>query len=382
MTRTTLFAMVAACSLLAMARADVDKRIPQVRVSPEGAFCSLGCYDVSPESPDGTKILYMQWTALPTSSAGGNGAVWYCNRDLTGRMKIIDLRNVRIHNGGSFAWLDNQRIQVYGVWDEKKKQRGSAIVNLNGTVEHGPYLGMDVLHAPFNGQVLLSCETDGTEHGRGVFVLDTATGAVRKICDARSFLGYTAKMPDMRDPTHWRLSHPTWSRDGTLIAVCLENDSTPFGEYLFSFRPDFTDVVFFGKKPVHFNWYDDHDTIYGSDKAVQDGRPHDNSIRRWTRDGKWVEDLAGSPATHCAMSPDKLWFAGETYYDADPILYLFRKGMPERTEIIMSHTSRKVTWNMRAHVNPTFSRDGKRLYYNRATSETLNEVWYADLSGL
>ena len=56
--------------------------------------------------------------------------------------------------------------------------------------------------------------------------------------------------------------------------------------------------------------------------------------------------------------------------------------MPERTEIIMSHTSRKVTWNMRAHVNPTFSRDGKRLYYNRATSETLNEVWYADLSGL
>ena len=48
----------------------------------------------------------------------------------------------------------------------------------------------------------------------------------------------------------------------------------------------------------------------------------------------------------------------------------------------MSHSFKNVTWDMRAHVNPAFSRDGKRLYYNRATSDAMNEVWYADLSGL
>jgi hypothetical protein len=150
---------------------------------------------------------------------------------------------------------------------------------------------------------------------------------------------------------------------------------------LFSFRPDFTDVVFFGKKPMHFNWYDDHQSIFGNDRAVQDGLENDNSIRRWTRDGKWIETLAGA-ATHNTMSPDKRFFAGESWYNTDPFLYLYRKGSTKVTATIMSHCFQSVTWEMRAHVNPSFSRNGKRLYYNRATSDALNEVWCSDLSGL
>ena len=79
------------------------------------------------------------------------------------------------------------------------------------------------------------------------------------------------------------------------------------------------------------------------------------------------------------MSPDKQWFAGESWYRSDPVLYLYRKGSTNATAVLMSHNFRHVTWDLRAHVNPAFSRDSKRLYYNRATSESLNEVWCADL---
>lgn len=352
-------------------------RVPVMRVSPEGSFCSIGSYDVSPESPDGTKILYMQWTRIPKVPSGGDGAVWYCSRDLKQRTKIIDVHNIGVHNGAETAWLDNQRIQVSGVWDGKT--RGPAIVKIDGTIEFGPYKGLEILHEPVNGKVLMLGINGREEAGRGLFVLDTATGGLRKICDESSFLSYAGRMPVMREPAQWRFSHPTWSKDGSYIALCLENEKTPFGEYLFSFRPDFTDVVFFGKKPTHFNWYDNHDSIYGSDNGVQDGLRNDNSIRRWTRDGKWIETLSGSPATHNAMSPDKQWFTGESWYGSDPVLYLYRKGSTNATATVMSHRFRHMTWDMRAHVNPAFSRDGTRLYYNRATSDSLNEVWCADL---
>jgi len=367
---------------LAMFGADGSARIRSVSVSPEGAFCSIGSYDVSPESPDGTKILYARWTRSPKDGGGGEGAVWYCRKDLSGQTKIIDYKNLRVHNAGGIAWLDNQRIQVAASFDGK--QTASAIVNINGTVEFGPYPGMEVLHEPVNGKVLMYGQGDRMQLGRGLFVLDTMTGKVSKICEERDFVKYADRMSDMKDPAYWVITHPTWSKDGSYIALCLQSNKpkAPIGEYLFSFRADCSDVVFFGKKPMHFNWYDDHQSIFGNDRAVQDGLENDNSIRRWTRDGKWIENLAGAPATHNAMSPDKRWFAGESWYNTDPVLYLYRTGSTNATATLMSHNFRHVTWDLRAHVNPAFSRDSKRLYYNRATSDSINEVWCADLSGL
>jgi hypothetical protein len=366
---------------LVMAGADTAERLRSVRVSPEGAFAGIGSYDVSPESPDGTKILYARWTRSPKDGGGGAGSIWYCRRDLSGHTKIIDYKNLWVHNAGGIAWLDNERIQVAACFDGK--QTASAIVNINGTVEFGPYRGMELLHEPVKGKVLLYGQGDRSQFGRGLFVLDTATGKISKVCDERDFVKYAAKMPDMKDPAYWVITHPTWSKDGSYIALCLQSNKpkAPIGEYLFSFRPDFTDVVFFGKKPMHFNWYDDHQSIFGNDRAVQDGLENDNSIRRWTRDGKWIETLAGA-ATHNTMSPDKRWFAGESWYNTDPVLTLYRTGSTNATATVMAHRFRNVTWDMRAHVNPAFSRDSKRLYYNRATSESLNEVWVADLPGL
>lgn len=308
--------------------------------------------------------------------------MWYCRKDLSEHTKIIDVKVVRVHNGGGIAWLDNQRIQMFASFDGKPS--GSAVVNINGTVELGPYPGMEILHEPVRGKVLLSSQNDRAKFGKGLFVLDAATGKATKVCDERDFIKYADKMPDMKYPDYWAITHPTWSKDGSYIAVCIESrrPKSAVGEYLFSFRPDFTDVVFFGKKPMHFNWYDDHDSIFGNDRAVQDGVENNNSIRRWTRDGKWIENLAGAPATHNAMSPDKRWFAGESWYKTDPVLCLYRKCSTNATATLMSHNFRHVTWELRAHVNPAFSRDGKRLYFNRATRESLNEVWCADLSGL
>ncbi len=376
--------MVAAAvltSTMTLLGADSATRMRTVRVSPEGSLACIGSYDVSPESPDGKRIVYVRFTQNPKDAGGNLWAVWCCLRDLSEQTKVIDVKNIRLHNGGGIAWVDNKRIQLTASLDGKPS--GATIININGKIEFGPCYGMDVLHEPVNGKVLMYSQGDRAQFGRGLFVLDTATWKVSKVCDARDFVKYAGRMPDMKDPAYWVITHPTWSKDGSTIALCLQSNKpkAPIGEFLFSFRPDFTDVVFFGKKPMHFNWYDGHDSIFGNDREVQDGLENDNSIRRWTRDGKWIETLAGA-ATHNTMSPDKRWFAGESWYNTDPVLYLYKRGTTNATATIMAHNFRHMTWGLRAHVNPAFSRDGKRLYYNRATSDALNEVWCSDLSGL
>jgi WD40 repeat protein len=252
--------------------------------------------------------------------------------------------------------------------------RGAAVVNINGTVELGPYRGMDLLHAAAKGKLLLSGYS-----GKELFVLDSATGDIRKICDSKSFAQYASLMPEMGDGTDcdsWSVEHATFSRDGLYIALCVSGSGARHS-YLFTFTTTFEDVVFFGRKPMHFNWYDDHSTIYGNDREAK-GELY-NSVRRWGRDGKWIENLAGSPATHNAMSSDKQLFAGESNYSL-PAIDLYVHTRDGKSIKIMSHNFKNVTWDMRAHVNPAFSRDGKRLYFNRATSDAMNEVWYAELA--
>ena len=362
----------------ALKRESSETSIPVVRLSPEGSFCSIGCNDVSPESPDGTKIVYTKWDPVPTSSKGGSGSIWYCNRDLTGHTKIIDFKSITIHNGAAAAWVDNNRIQMRCL--DYNGVRGAAVVNINGTVEFGPYSGKEVLHDSVNGKVLLCDMGPKSKLGEGIFILDCTTKEIKKICDGKSFLEYTQKIDELKDRTVWGIQHSTLSKDGTYIALCLANkEKSPWLEYLVTFDTSFNDVVIFGKKPMHFNWYDDRSSIYGNDREAK-GELY-NSIRRWGRDGKWIEDLASAPSTHNAMSPDKKFFAGESNYML-PVTDLYIHKRNEGSIKIMSHSFKNVTWDMRAHVNPAFSRDGKRLYYNRATSDAMNEVWYADLSGL
>ena len=295
----------------ALKRESSETSIPVVRVSPEGSFCSIGSCDVSPESPDGTKIVYTKWDPVPTSSKGGSGSIWYCNRDLAGHTKIIDFKSITIHNGAAAAWVDNNRIQMRCL--DYNGVRGAAVVNINGTVEFGPYSGKEVLHDSVNGKVLLCDMGPKSKLGEGIFILDCTTKEIKKICDINYFRNYASKMPEESDPAAWGITHPTLSKDGTYIAVCLQNGpGANFREYLFSFDTNFKDVVFFGKKPMHFNWYDDHSSIYGNDRQAK-GELY-NSIRRWDRDGKWIEDLASAPSTHNAMSPDKKLFAGESNY--------------------------------------------------------------------
>jgi hypothetical protein len=39
----------------------------------------------------------------------------------------------------------------------------------------------------------------------------------------------------------------------------------------------------------------------------------------------------------------------------------------------------RTVWGLHMHVNPAFSRDGKRVYFNRAVAAGLSQAYYVDL---
>ena len=66
------------------------------------------------------------------------------------------------------------------------------------------------------------------------------------------------------------------------------------------------------------------------------------------------------------------------------MLRLYRRGQSKPMADIFSHRFAHVTWENggRHHVNPSFSRDGMRLYYKRAVNENTSQAFSYDLTGL
>ena len=89
---------------------------------------------------------------------------------------------------------------------------------------------------------------------------------------------------------------------------------------------------------------------------------------------------------HCGKClTDGKYFAGESWYKSNPIeLRLYARGSRESLRKIFSHSFVRLTWDNggRHHVNPSFSRDGMRLYYNKAVNENTSYAFSYDLTGL
>jgi hypothetical protein len=213
---------------------------------------------------------------------------------------------------------------------------------------------------------------------QGLYELDTKTGKVRCIFENEDFVGYKNKWKGNNDPKKWTFTHSKYSSDGSHIAFTIVTDQ----QHLFTVKADGSDLRYWGPdKPMHFHWFDE-DTLWGSDYLTDDGSPDNHYLKRWSRDKKLIEVLAGL-GNHTAVSSDRMWFAAETDYRSDPVdLRVFRRGHTEPVALVFSHSFADLTWKKRAHVNPSFSRDGTRLYYNRAVSSNMKQAYYCDLKDI
>ena len=134
-------------------------------------------------------------------------------------------------------------------------------------------------------------------------------------------------------------------------------------------------------KPVHQLWYDD-DT-YMATRQFHNGEKIEmdtSYIARFSKDGKELEILGGI-GNHIDGSPDRRFFTGDRCYPGfSPNVYLYKKGDKAPIAEFEIPSEQETIWKKQVHPNPTFSRDGKRLYFNRPEVGGRTSAVFVDIS--
>ncbi|MDP6039436.1 MAG: hypothetical protein QGG64_12865 [Candidatus Latescibacteria bacterium] len=330
---------------------------------------TFGIFGTSPESPDGKRICYVRYLSVPDDEKwkklGIESELWVCDHNLSQHNKLADLVVKPLHNGAHAFWIDDRRIAY-------STRRNIYVVDADsGTQLLGPIQG-EVGHDAHDGK-LLFWESGDNVHG--AYELDVDTGKMHLVISedaVRQCVEDGLKM-EIGDFSGKHLAYSTGgSRIGLRLGGIVDD--------MVTLSRDCSQVRLYPRpKPVHQLWYDD-DTImgvWGRNAPEGTGRHY----YRWTIDGEPLEELAG-PMSHADASPDRQWFAGEAcpYYQKPIEMALYRRGENVRTATFFKHSFDYVTWGLRFHVNPAFSRDGKRLYFSEAVAEDKVEARFADLT--
>ena len=81
--------------------------------------------------------------------------------------------------------------------------------------------------------------------------------------------------------------------------------------------------------------------------------------------------------------PDRQWYAGDRAYPGYPAdIFLYRRGETEPAAVFGGQNFRHCTWKLQIHPNPTFSRDGKRIYLNYPVNEERTRAMFVTLEEL
>lgn len=360
--------------------------LKEVAVGPPQKNSAFGYFGESPESPDGKRIAYIVYHDCDSGVKRIPVDLWICNRDLTNRRLVAEnITSSNFHNGAMAHWIDNCRMVIGSDGYGEVK-----IVDVEtGKVEDGPYYNCWPGGIGHNGQVLLHA-IKGNELGAvGIYQLDTHDGKITQRVRADQLLPfyYNGGWSGRFQTETWRFVHGKISEKDTYIGYA----AVPKGgkQHFFTSRLDGSDLRIFGgyfpesgsDKPLHWHWYDDK-LLYGVDQETKDGTPDNLCIKLWDRNGRYIRTLAGQ-ANHTAMSYDKKWFAGDSFYFDDPVwLCIYRSGETIPAAVVFRHTGIKITWLQEGHSNPAFSRDSRRLYYKRPVNDTYMQAYYVDLTSL
>ncbi len=323
---------------------------------------SFSYYNTTPESPDGSKIAYTKFLSSPKNDRSEKvpAEIWVCNADLTGHEKVTDLNDMAVHNGARVQWLDN-----YSFAYEDDSIRAINLEGLHLIKAVKGKLG----HETFQGKILYSAD-DTETHLSTIYEYDIQNKQISKLGDVMDFKEITSLYPsdNLREVSDFNILHLQYNGDGKKIAFRL--DIGPKNEkykQLVVMNADGTDIRYFGPKPMHFSWFD-NESIMAHDNQIDDNMPNDKRARRWDLERNVIETLSGT-GNHLGASPNREFYASESWYGKNPVIFsIYKRGQTEAFWQDTISQDHHTMWKLAYHANPSFSRDSKRVYYNKCVA--------------
>ena len=351
---------------------------------------TLGIYDTNPESPDGTHVCYIKYPEIVRGGHLGmpvNANVMLENR-MTGATREIFEVSCNNHNGANAIWISDSLLafQVndfkdFVVYDIEANRSVFGLVQ--GEIGHksfGNLLFFSVCNARL--QVYDKTRPPYPTEREGIYFLDCISGkttlVTRKADITKAFSDQNKEVSKIET----KILHVDPNSKNEKIMFDYRYRSNPAESWvsLHGFvHADGSGIRWIRERPMHVIWFDD-DSMLGVDTGDREHRIH-----RYDLNGKKLEMLGGT-STHVGASPDREWYIGESgFYEPEEDgltrVYLYKRGIDKPYALLSEWNNTKVTWTWVAHANPSFSSDGKRVYFIRASnSEDRFEAVYINLA--
>jgi hypothetical protein len=331
----------------------------------EGDYSTLiGMNGGCPESPDGTTVVYTRKPSLTDNTS----SVWLCDADMANHRKVLDTKTGN-HNGNSATFVENDKI-VFRSGD--KGRNFIHIVNIK-TGETEYKIGGKEGHRAEKGKFPFSNDT-------GVYWLDCADGGIRKLLAASDMLEAIAAAGYVTNEFTAKLSHVQLNPSATKVMMRIAVEDAG-GALLGCYDMENGKYCFIPNKPVHQLWYDDDS--YMAVYQLHDGTRwvmEASRINRYSVTGEVMEVLGGI-GNHIDGTPDRRYLVGDSNYPGElQKVFLYKKGEIEPLAELDCHNFQTAVWERKVHTNPSFSADGKRVYFNRPVSDEKTVAVYADVS--
>lgn len=331
------------------------------------------------ESPDGSRIIYARKNDIKQKDS----ELWICDRDLKNPRCIYKGYSVN-HNGPSATFIDNSTI----VFRDMGKD-GSKIVIMDADtleIKHKIY-GKEGHRAekgiyPFSiVEKQLGKNPDYPMLDTpGIYTLDTHTGVIKLIFSAEEIVSMVKAHALTPVEVTAAVSHVQLNPSANSVMMRLGVAECPIFGALGCVDIETGKTHMIPDKPVHQLWYDD-ETYMATRQFENNGiiEMHTSYIARFSKDGEEIEVLGGI-GNHIDGNGERNLFAGDRCYPGySPDIYVYEKGNKNPIHEIKMPDLQKVIWEDKVHPNPSFSQDGKRLYFNMPVSDGKTEASFIEL---
>lgn len=331
----------------------------------------LGMNGGQPESPDGSQIIYAKKKDLLTDKTH----ICVCDADLKNHREIYTVSCMN-HNGPSATFIDDTRavfrdkldgVSAFHIVDTSTGK--DLIEPIRAKESHRAENGI----YPFSvSREFLSKNPSYPQINEcGIYLMDMSDYSVRLAVSEEEIIDMVKKSGLTPKENTGSVSHVQLNPSATAVMMRLGVEDCPTFGALGCVELDSKKTHMIPDKPVHQLWYDDKSYIAARQFKIDDRIDMETSyLARFSMDGEEMEILGGI-ANHNDISPDRTMTAGDRCYPGyAPDIYLYRKGDKKPFYTVKMGDFQEAVWKRQVHPNPTFSRDGKRLYFNCPVSNT------------
>lgn len=353
---------------------------------------ALSIYDANPESPDGKFVSFVRYDKI--AEGGHSGPVVQADimikNNITGESWQIYKVWCNNHNGANALWINDSLITfqvnhlkdfvIYNVLSNKLLFKP-----INGELGHKSF-GNILFYSICNSRLRTLDKTRKPYPAKkeGLFTINCINGEKKRVVKKTDIIDALIKQNPEITGEGAAILHvePNADNSSILFDYRYVKDIKEGTEEMQGFvNADGSSIRWVKERPMHVVWFD-NSNMFGVDT-----KDTEKKIYRYDLFGKKVE-LLGGTSTHVGGSPDRDWYIGESGYygpekDGFTRVYLYKRGKKEPFALLSEWSNSKITWKWVAHVNPSFSEDGHRAYFIRASNDKDKyDAVYIDLSNI